>query len=781
MRGLKYFAFAFMLVLTSSIIVNASVIQIKNSDYESADINTAELPQWTVGNYWKYAMDFVFIVRNGATKKFSVDATIDDMYAVLTDIEVINSEELYILSLDGNIFGKISLFEAEIDIADFQGDFGGYAQISKNTLGIKKFIFEVDGRVNIPLLGWRDMYFEMIMDFSLSFDFFDFPICVDEEPWDVLIEEASLEAYVDIDIPFGENDFSSSMVFNDVMSVNWTEQVTVPAGTYDSIVISGTWGHLSHLWYAPDVGYLAKVDESLYWEDGRIESVFHLNLLETNYDVENSPPNPPDKAYGETNGVVEQEYTYTTQSSDPNQDNIYYLFDWGDETDSGWVGPCPSGSPVSSSHMWYNKGMFNVIVKAKDESGIESEWSEPLSVTIKGDPKLIITVDEINQIDSIDLGTEPELYYTIAATCEGTSSPPQTYCNTDDGTYNGEWNSVSSWHPDKDHEFTAYSRNVTITLKLMDYDSMWELGSDDLADTSGCIGDGKDNDIGFKRGAIYHGTYDMVTKQLKPYQTGDPDENADYTYKQNGYYITSGDYQPDNSETSDCNDAKIKFKPSSDYVLPRANALLMRIDGDIRPMEQLQFIGTVQDGTPDYSWNWDFGDGEKSNLQNPTHIYNSIGTYTIILKVTDGFYQTDSCSIQIVVTNNKPILSNDKVTWTGKGKIDDIFTFSVHYLDPDGDGPVVKDVVIDEKSYSLKGFGSNSYYTLNLQGKQIGKGNHKYYFSFDDGFGGTVQTSEKSFSVSSNPKPVTKIFDVFNDKLNKLFPNLSKFMFLFFK
>ena len=779
MRGLKYFAFAVVLVLTSGIIVNASVIQIKNSGYESTNIDIAELPQWAMGNYWKYAMNFVFTVRDGVTSRFSVDATIDELYAVLTDIEVVNNEELYILSIDGEIFGKISLFAAEIDVADFQGDFGGYAQISKNTLGIKRFMFEVDGKVNIPILGWRDMYFEMIMDFSLSFDFFDFPICTNEEPWDVNIEKASLEAYVDIDIPFGENDFNSSMVFNDVMSVNWTEQVTVPAGTYDSIVIGGTWGHLSHLWYAPDAGYLVKLDELLYWEGGRIESVFHLNLLETNYDVENSPPNPPAKPYGETNGVAEQEYTYTTQSIDPNQDNVYYLFNWGDETDSGWLGPYPSGNPASASHMWYNKGMFNVIVKAKDESGIESDWSEPLPVAIQGEPKLTINVNEINQIDAIDVGSEPELYYTIAATCEGTSSPPQTFCNTDDGTYNGVWNSNSDWYPDKNHEFIGYSRNVTITLKLMDYDSMWELGSDDLADTSGCSGEGKDNDIGFKRGAIYHGTYDMVTKQLKPYQTGDADENADYVYKQNGYYITSGDYQPDNSETSDENDAKIKFKASSDYIQPRANALLMQDNSDLRPMQQVQFIGTVLDGTPDYTWQWNFGDGATSNLQNPTHIYTSTGTYTITLKVTDGFYQADSCTIQLIVKNNKPILSNDKVTWTGKGNMDDTFTFSVHYLDADGDEPTVKDVVIDGKSHSLKGFGSNSYYTLNLQGKQIGKGNHRYYFSFDDGFGGTVQTSEKSFSVSS-PKPSTKTFDFFGAKLNKLFPNLSKFMFLTF-
>ena len=36
------------------------------------------------------------------------------------------------------------------------------------------------------------------------------------------------------------------------------------------------------------------------------------------------------------------------------------------------------------------------------------------------------------------------------------------------------------------------------------------------------------------------------------------------------------------------------------------------------------------------AWNWNFGDGLKSNLQSPTHVYTSVGTYTISLKVTNA-------------------------------------------------------------------------------------------------------------------------------------------------
>jgi gliding motility-associated-like protein len=34
-------------------------------------------------------------------------------------------------------------------------------------------------------------------------------------------------------------------------------------------------------------------------------------------------------------------------------------------------------------------------------------------------------------------------------------------------------------------------------------------------------------------------------------------------------------------------------------------------------------------------WNWDFGDGNASILQNPTHVYSTVGTYDVTLQITD--------------------------------------------------------------------------------------------------------------------------------------------------
>jgi gliding motility-associated-like protein len=49
------------------------------------------------------------------------------------------------------------------------------------------------------------------------------------------------------------------------------------------------------------------------------------------------------------------------------------------------------------------------------------------------------------------------------------------------------------------------------------------------------------------------------------------------------------------------------------------------------------------------SWNWNFGDGENSTLQNPEHLYQNTGTYTINLLVTTIHGCTDETQRQLIV------------------------------------------------------------------------------------------------------------------------------------
>jgi len=80
-------------------------------------------------------------------------------------------------------------------------------------------------------------------------------------------------------------------------------------------------------------------------------------------------------------------------------------------------------------------------------------------------------------------------------------------------------------------------------------------------------------------------------------------------------------------------DAVIDICPNEDFTVLEVDIVSPDTG---KTGKSIQFSGSGEGDTSDYEWYWDFGDGETSEEQNPTHTYDTPDTYEVYLIVTDG-------------------------------------------------------------------------------------------------------------------------------------------------
>jgi len=95
----------------------------------------------------------------------------------------------------------------------------------------------------------------------------------------------------------------------------------------------------------------------------------------------NDPPYTPSTPTGSTPVPSSYAHEYSTSTTDPDGNQVYYMWNWGGEI-SDWIGPYDSGIPVTESHTWNHYGVYEVKVRAKDTYNDVSDWSNSLSVRV---------------------------------------------------------------------------------------------------------------------------------------------------------------------------------------------------------------------------------------------------------------------------------------------------------------------------------------------------------------------------------------------------------------
>jgi len=122
-------------------------------------------------------------------------------------------------------------------------------------------------------------------------------------------------------------------------------------------------------------------------------------------------------------------------------------------------------------------------------------------------------------------------------------------------------------------------------------------------------------------------------------------QNPSYTYS------TVGTYNVSLSVTNDYGD-NTETKTGYITVGSPPDAEFTASETTVAVGESIQF--TDQSTNNPASWNWDFGDGESSTSQNPTHIYSNAGTYDVSLTVTNSYGNNTETKTDYITVGDPP-------------------------------------------------------------------------------------------------------------------------------
>jgi len=172
---------------------------------------------------------------------------------------------------------------------------------------------------------------------------------------------------------------------HDIIVVGWKDDPLITNGGYWIIKNSmgSKWGYYG--FFNMEYGRLGS-----YWIDDDPATTY-IAWVDYNSDSFDWPPIKPSIS-GPKKGEIGEELTFSTSTIDPNDRQVSYMWDWGDDTTSEWFGPFDSGETVNASHTWTGKGIYIVKVKAKNTDELESDWSNPLKVIM---PRIKMTINHL--------------------------------------------------------------------------------------------------------------------------------------------------------------------------------------------------------------------------------------------------------------------------------------------------------------------------------------------------------------------------------------------------
>lgn len=351
-----------------------------------------------------------------------------------------------------------------------------------------------------------------------------------------------------------------------------------------------------------------------------------------------------------------------TNTSSGGTGNLTYMWDFGDGNTSTFPQP---------TNQYQTSGTFDVSLTVTDEHGCDDTQTEVAYVQIVDNVTIDFTANTTtaclgDQISFVDISSPTPVSWEWDFGDGSTSTdqfPDHLY--TTPGTY--------------EVSLTAtYSASCQGTETKTGYITIGEIPFVDFtADTtSGCS---TPFEVNFANQSI--GTLDYE------WTFGDgntsTDENPMHAYADNGVYTVS----LTGTNSAGCSNTVTE----TDYInvaLTQAD-FLPDVFGFCQPLE-VNFSDSSISGSNIVSWEWDFGDGGTSNLQNPTYTYQDTGIFDVSLVITNQLGCTDTLTrTNYIFVYTPPVanfLSNDTVICPGELDFTDLSQHVTDWYWDFGDG-----------------------------------------------------------------------------------------------
>lgn len=362
-----------------------------------------DVPVWNVGDNWNFDLEFSYEIEQ-STLFLNITARSKEL-----QFKVAREEgEFYYLDFKGNLELKVVGNIENINIsASLRNAYAsGYAYFKKSDLSLKEVYINITGLLVTSVAPLPIPFSASIkLIFTPSYAFISFPIS-EGSSWltmpsimrvelgeDLISFIKTIAELLKTILPSDMDEIVDEMLYlidelfpaEKPVGLYFVEckshsYLNVKAGTYEAYYmtfIGGISALYGNAYFSPTAKNIIKI----YITDGEYLD-FSAEIISSNYHQPGTP-GKPQKPVGKERIRIRKSYEYESYAVDPDGDRLQYGWDWnGDYIVDEWTGFYPSGEKVRVSHKWDKKGDYEIRVRARDEKGLESEWSDSLAITV---------------------------------------------------------------------------------------------------------------------------------------------------------------------------------------------------------------------------------------------------------------------------------------------------------------------------------------------------------------------------------------------------------------